>query len=70
MAIVYSPLRFLLQRQPDQPVCLICHEQRNIQHIIIQLQIVQGEAHAELYLPREQLLEFSQTPAGWYWLLP
>jgi hypothetical protein len=31
----------LLQRQPNQPIRLIRHKQRNIQHIIIQLQIIQ-----------------------------
>ena len=36
-----------LQRQTDQPICLIGHKQRNIQHIIIQLQIVQRKPYAK-----------------------
>lgn len=32
---------FLLQRQTNQSICLICHKQRNVQHIVVQLQIVQ-----------------------------
>ena len=32
---------FLLQRQTNQSICLVCHKQRNVQHIVVQLQIVQ-----------------------------
>ena len=46
------------QCQSNQPVCLICHEQRDIQHIIVQFQIIQRETDTELDLVREQFLEF------------
>ena len=45
---VYSFLS-LLQCQPDQPVGLICHKQRNVQHIIIQLEVIQRKADTQLY---------------------
>ena len=53
-----------LQRQTDQPICLIGHKQRNIQHIIIQLQIVQRKPYAKFDLIREQFFEFFQAFAG------
>ena len=49
------------QRQSDQPISLICHKQRDVQHIVIQLQIVQRESHTEPDLLREQLLELSKA---------
>ena len=48
----------LFQCQSNQPIHLVSHEQRNVQHIIVQLQIVQREPHTELDLIREQFLEF------------
>ena len=33
--------RLLLQRQINQTIRLICHEEGNVQHIIIQFQIIQ-----------------------------
>ena len=48
----------LLQRQSNQPISFICHEQRNVQHIVIQLQIVQREPHTELDLIRNSSLNF------------
>ena len=32
---------------PNQPIGLICHEQRNVQHIVIQFQVIQREAPPE-----------------------
>ena len=43
----------LFQCQSNQPVCMVRHKQRNIQHIPVQLQIIQGEAEPELDLIRE-----------------
>lgn len=40
------------------------HKQRNVQHIIVQLQIVQGEANSELDFFREQFLELFHTLTG------
>ena len=37
----------LLQRQSYQSVRLVSHKQRNVQHIAIQLQIIQREPHPE-----------------------
>ena len=54
----------MLQCQPNQPIGLICHEQRNVQHIIIQFHIIQGEAYTELDLIWEQFLEFLEALAG------
>ena len=47
----------LFQCQPNQSFRLICHEQRDIQHIIVQFQIVQRESDAEFNLIMEQFLE-------------
>lgn len=46
----------LLQCQSNQSICMVCHEQRYVQHIIVQLQIIQREPHTELHLIREQFL--------------
>ncbi len=54
----------LFQCQNNQSICFICHEQRDVQHIIIQLQIVQREAHTEFDLIWEQFLEFLEALAG------
>ena len=43
---------------------MVCHEQWNIQYIIVQLQIIQREPYTELHLIWEQLLEFLETLAG------
>ena len=61
---ISQQLLFLLQGQPNQPICLISHKQWNVQHIIIQLQVIQGKAHAKLNLIWKQLFEFLQAPAG------
>lgn len=55
------PLR---QGQPDQAVCLVGQEDGDVQHIVIQLQVFQREAHAELDLIGKQLLEFFHAFAG------
>lgn len=39
---------------------MVCHEQRYVQHIIVQLHIVQGEPYTELYLIWEQAFTFTQ----------
>ena len=41
-----------VQCQPNQPVRLVRHKQGDIQHIPIQLQIIQREPHTELHLVR------------------
>ena len=43
---------------------MISHEQRDVQYIIIQLQIIQREPHTELDLIREQLLKLLEALAG------
>ena len=43
---------------------MVCHEQWNIQYIIVHLQIIQREPYTELHLIWEQLLEFLETLAG------
>ena len=48
----------LFQRQPNQTICLVGHEQRNVQYIIIQFEIIKREADAKFYFVREQLFEF------------
>ena len=55
---------FLLQCYPNQPICLVSHKQRNVQHIIIQLQVIQREPDPEFDLIREQFFEFLEAPAG------
>ena len=54
----------LFQCQSYQSVRLVSHKQRNVQHVIIQLQIIQREPHPEPDLIREQFLEFFQALAG------
>ena len=63
-ASVCASAVFLLQGQPDQSICLISHEQRNVQHVIIQFQIIQGEADPQLDLVRKQFFEFFEALAG------
>ena len=64
-AAIVSPLAFaLFQRQANQSVSIICHEQRDVQNIIVQLQVVKREPHAEFDLIAEQLFEFFETLAG------
>lgn len=53
-----------LQRHPNHPVRLIRQKEGDIQHVPIQLQVVQEEADAKLDLAWEQLLEFSEAAAG------
>ena len=60
-ASVCASAVFLLQGQPDQSICLISHEQRNVQHVIIQFQIIQGEADPQLDLVRKQFFEFFEA---------
>ncbi len=48
----------LFQCQSNQAIRLVSHKQRNVQHIIVQLQIVQREPHTKFDLIRKQLLEF------------
>lgn len=43
---------------------MISHEQRDVQYIIIQLQIIQREPHTELDLIREHLLKLLEALAG------
>lgn len=50
---------FLIQCKPHQPVCLISHKQRDVQYIIVQPQVIQGEADAEPDFIREQILGFT-----------
>lgn len=52
------------QCQPNQPICLICHEQRNVQHIIIQFQIVQWKSYTEFDLIREQFFGLFKAFTG------
>ena len=51
-------------RHPDQPVRLVRHEQRDVQHVAVQLQVVQGKANAQFDFLREQLLELPKAAAG------
>jgi hypothetical protein len=52
-----------VQRNSHQPVCLICHEKRNIQNVSVQSQIVQGEPDTQFHLIAEQFLGFFQASA-------
>ncbi len=40
---------------------MVGHKQRNIQEVSVQLQIFQRELLPQLYLLREQLLEFAEA---------
>lgn len=53
----------MFQRQPNQSICLVGHEQRNVQHIIIQFEIIKREPDAKFYFVREQLFKFLQALA-------
>ena len=57
-SILYLPL---IQGQSNQSICLVCHEQWNVQHVTIQFQVIQGEPDAELHLIREAVPEHLQT---------
>ncbi len=48
----------LFQCQSDQPVCMVCHKQRNVQYVIIEFQIIKRKPDTELYLIREQFFDF------------
>ena len=54
----------MFQRQPNQSICLVGHEQRNVQHIIIQFEIIKREPDVKFYFVREQLFKFFQALAG------
>ena len=54
----------MFQRQPNQSICLVGHEQRNVQHIIIQFEIIKREPDAKFYFVREQLFKCLQALAG------
>ena len=49
----------LIQCKPHQSLCLIGHKQRDVQYVIVQPQVIQGETDAEFDFIREQFLGFT-----------
>jgi hypothetical protein len=49
----------------NQAICLVRHEQRNVQNIIVQVQIIQREPYAKFDFITEQFFEYLKTPTGY-----
>ena len=47
----------------NQSICIVCHEQRNVQHAVIHTKIAHGETNSQLRLLRVSLCVFFQTAA-------